>query len=243
MRKYHSAMKAPVDELHINMPISLRKKGVDAQNAVTIARFDLPMNITNIGSLMNSLDATVKRLRAEPALDYTNQLGEISRFIPTELLTSAAQASDVTASNVPGPPIPVYLAGAKVEAMVPLPPPIGAAVFVALLTYNGTASIGVAMDDAAIADRELLMKSLGEGFAEVTGKPVNVGDPFVAASAKSGARKKPTPTRQPAQKATNTRTRKVSAKAAPAKKRTPRKKAAVTQPARKQTTKRSTAKR
>ncbi len=216
MRDYHKKLGAPVDELHINMPISLRSSGDGAANAVSIARFDLPTNFTDVTKLMDSLSVTVKRLRAEPALDYTNQLGEISRFIPKELLTQAAQASDVTASNVPGPLNTVYLAGSKVDAMIPMPPPIGAAVFVALLTYAGMASIGVAMDDAAITDRKLLIKCLQDGFEQVTGKPVIDGDQFVGVKAptkKAPTKKAPTK-KAPAKKAP---AKKAPAKKAPAK--------------------------
>lgn len=213
MAEYHKREGEPVDELHINMPISLRLAGDGAQNAVTIARFNLPTNETNVDTLMDILGKTVKRMRAEPAMEYTNQLGEISRFIPKELLTAAAQASDVTASNVPGPPIDVYLAGAKVEAMVPLPPPIGAAVFVALLTYHGTAAIGVAMDDAAVTNRELLMECLRYGFAQVTGKPVSADNPLTGkkAAGKKAAAKKAPAKKAPAKKAA---TKKAAAKKA-----------------------------
>ena len=211
MRDYHEKLGQPVEELHINMPISLRSEGDGAQNAVSIARFDLPTNFDDISKLMDNVSGTVKRLRSEPALDYTNQLGEISRFIPTELLTQAAHASDVTASNVPGPPITVYLAGAKVEAMVPMPPPIGAAVFVALLTYAGKASIGVAMDDAAITDRKLLMKCLADGFSEITGKPVIAGDQFADVESAKTAPAKTAPAKKALAK-------KAAVKKAPAKK-------------------------
>ncbi len=230
MRDYHDALGAPVDELHINMPISTRKKGKESQNAVTIARFDLPTNITDVNQLMDGLRSTVKRLRAEPSMDYTNQLGEISRFIPKELLTVAAQASDVTASNVPGPPIPVYLAGAKVEAMVPMPPPIGAAVFVALLTYAGTASIGVAMDDAAISDRKLLMSCLRGGFEQILGKPVSAENPLkeLEAESKKSAAKKSAPKKAPAKK---TAAKKAPATKAPAAKKTTAAKKAATKKA------------
>jgi diacylglycerol O-acyltransferase len=252
MREYHEALGEPVDELNINMPISTRKKGKDAQNAVTIARFELPTNISDIPSLMSNLQDSVKRLRAEPSMDYTNQLGEISRFIPRELLTIAAQASDVTASNVPGPPIPVYLAGAKVEAMVPLPPPIGAAVFVALLTYDGTASLGVAMDDAAITDRDLLMSCLRAGFAEVIGKPVPTPNPLeqgdtaaapartTEPAAKKTAAKKPAAKRTPAKKAP---VKKTTAKKAPVKKAPVKKTTAKKAPVKKAPVKKTTAKK
>ena len=97
------------------------------------------------------------------------------------MISKAATASDVTASNVPGPPVEVWLAGARVLELVPLPPPIGAAVFVALLTYNGQATIGVAMDDKAVTDNVLLMECMRHGFEVVTGLPVPVWNPVTLA--------------------------------------------------------------
>ncbi len=203
MARYHETNGSPVSELHINMPISTRKSGEAAQNAVTIARFDLPLDEADSNKLMDSLSATVKRMRGEPAMEYTDQLGEISRFIPKELLLTGAQASDVTASNIPGPPIAVYLAGARVEAIVPLPPPIGAAVFVALMTYNGIGYIGCALDDAAVKDRDVFMSCLRDGFAEVIGSPVSADSPLsepVAAPATVRVPKKPAAKRPEAKK-------------------------------------------
>ena len=152
MGEYHRRLGHPVGELNMNMPISLRKSNDHAQNAVSIAHFQINTAEDDPIKLMDEVHRTVTAWRAEPALHLADQLAEISRFIPFEVVSAAATASDVTASNVPGPPVQVYLAGAAVEQMVP-PPPIGAAVFVALLTYNGEATIGVAMDDAAVGDR------------------------------------------------------------------------------------------
>ena len=101
--------------------------------------------------------------------------------MPLEVLTSAAQKSDFTASNVPGVPIPVYISGAKVTAMYPMTATIGAATNITLLSYNGNAGLGVSMDDAAIPDRELFAECLGQGFAEVVGHPVVPSDPLASA--------------------------------------------------------------
>ena len=50
---------------------------------------------------MDQISETVANIRKEPALAFANELGEISRFIPTDILSAAAQASDVTASMSP----------------------------------------------------------------------------------------------------------------------------------------------
>jgi hypothetical protein len=177
--EYHRRMGKPVDKLRVNMPISLRKPGsTGTENAVTIARFELPVAGMSPADVMKDVGATVRRWKAEPALMLADEMAELSRLIPPELISAVAQASDLTASNVPGVPIPVWLAGARVTRMYPLVATIGAAVNVTMLTYDGTASVGISTDDAAVDDREELIRCLRTGFRIVTGKPVAAGTPL-----------------------------------------------------------------
>jgi hypothetical protein len=62
--------------------------------------------------------------------------------------------------------------------MYPLVGTIGAAINVTMLTYEGTASVGVSSDDAAVGDRAELIASLRSGFGEVIGSSVFDGDPL-----------------------------------------------------------------
>ncbi len=176
MYDYHQKMGHPVDELRMNMPISLRTSA-DESNAVTIARFEIPISNV-IDDVLETAAKTVRSWRAEPALKLADYLAELSRFLPPELVSAAAQTSDLTASNVPGIPVPVWLAGAKVERMYPLVGTIGAAINVTMLTYTNAASVGVSSDDAAVGDRAALMDSLRHGFREVIGGSVFIGDPL-----------------------------------------------------------------
>ena len=185
--EYHRRMGKPVDKLRVNMPISLRTPDSDLDNAVTIARFELPVAGVDVGHIMSEVGATVTKWRHEPALEYMNEIAELSRLIPTELISAVAQASDVTASNVPGVPVPVWLAGAQVTRMYPLVATLGAAVNVTMLTYNGTASVGISSDDAAVDDRQELVRCLRQGFRTVTGKPVHTGTPLTRRRAKKSA--------------------------------------------------------
>ena len=177
--EYHRRMGKPVDKLRVNVPISLRKPGSSGmENAVTIARFELPVGHIAPADLMHEIGEMVRSWRAEPALALADELAELSRLIPPELISAVAQASDLTASNVPGVPVPVWLAGAQVERMYPLVATIGAAVNVTMLTYNGTASVGISSDDAAVDDREELIRCLRMGFRTVTGARVAPGNPL-----------------------------------------------------------------
>lgn len=180
MHRYHEKMGRPVDKLRMNMPISLRTSE-EQTNAVTIARFEIPVSDA-IDDVLEAAANTVRSWRAEPALKLSDYLAELSRFLPPELVSAAAQTSDLTASNVPGVPVPVWLAGAKVERMYPLVGTIGAAINITMLTYEGTASVGVSTDDAAVDDQQELVASLRYGFGEVLGGAALSEDPLIGGS-------------------------------------------------------------
>jgi WS/DGAT/MGAT family acyltransferase len=182
LRIYHDRLGEPVRVLRCNMPISLRDPQRPAQNAVTIARFEVPVDIVDPVDRMRAIQKIVAMWRQEPALHLVDPLAEVGyRLMPSDLVTATARTSDFTASNVPGVPMPVWVAGARVEAMYPLTATVGAATNITLLSYAGNAGIGVSMDDAAIPDRELFIESLAAGFAEVVGHPVRPSDPIAGA--------------------------------------------------------------
>lgn len=84
-------------------PDRLRTADRGTSNAVTIARFELPIAVgtEHVDRLLDEIGQEVRVQRDEPALAYTEQLADISRLVPTEILAAAMRASDVTASNVP----------------------------------------------------------------------------------------------------------------------------------------------
>jgi diacylglycerol O-acyltransferase len=169
--------------LRFNVPISLRGDPGDrsgqAANAVTIARFEMPIAGLSVTERMDVAHEIVERWRDEPALRMADPLAEVSWLIPMPVLTQAARASDVTTSNVPGPPIPLYLAGARAVGMYPLVATIGAAVNVTMVTYDGAAFVGISADDRAVPDLAELLEDLRVGFAEVTDQPVGPLDPLI----------------------------------------------------------------
>lgn len=179
---YHRRHHAMVAELRVNVPISLRGDPGDrtgnASNAVSIARFPFPIAGLTPVERMQAVHDLVARWRDEPALRLADPLAEVSWFVPVPMLAAQARTSDVTASNVPGPPIPLYLAGARIVAAYPLVATIGAAVNVTMVTYDGRAFIGVSSDDRAVPDHAELLEDLRSGFAEVTGAAVGPADPY-----------------------------------------------------------------
>ena len=169
---YHARHGSSAQELRVNVPISLRGDAGDrsgqAANAVAIARFPMQVAGQSAVELMNQAHELVAKWRSEPAMRLADPLAEVSWFVPIPMLASVARASDITTSNVPGPPIPIYLAGSRMIAVYPLVATIGAAVNVTMVTYDSKAFIGVSTDDRAIGDHVDLMHDLRAGFHAVT---------------------------------------------------------------------------
>jgi WS/DGAT/MGAT family acyltransferase len=180
LRRYHERHGAGVGPLRMNLPISVRTATSDAsENAVTVARLVLDAGELDPKARMAQTHEAVDRARSEPALPLTGVLADASRLLPVSLIADTAKASDFTTSNVPGPPVPVWLAGAQVVRVYPVVPTIGAAVNITLLSYaRKTASLGIAADDAAVPDLDVLVACLVEGFAEIgVPLPGNATDP------------------------------------------------------------------
>ncbi len=172
MQAYHIRHGSTAESLRVNVPISLRGDAGDrsgqAANAVAIARFPMQVAGKSTVELMQQAHELVDTWRREPAMRLADPLAEVSWFVPVPMLASMARASDITTSNVPGPPIPIYLAGSRMIAVYPLVATIGAAVNVTMVTYDSKAFIGVSTDDRAIGDHADLMHDLRAGFHAVT---------------------------------------------------------------------------
>ncbi len=74
---------------------------------------------------------------------------------------------DFVTSNVPGPPIPVYLAGARLERQIAFGPMTGAAANITLLSYVDDLNIGINTDPRAVTDPELFVDCLDDAFDEI----------------------------------------------------------------------------
>ncbi len=77
-------------------------------------------------------------------------------------------AAELSASNMPGVPYPVYMAGARVERVFPFGPLPGVAVMAGLISHDGTCCIGLNLDGDAITDMDMFMECMNEGLREVT---------------------------------------------------------------------------
>jgi WS/DGAT/MGAT family acyltransferase len=169
---YHEANAAPADYVRINMPINMRTSDDSSGgNRWVPARFPMPVDGGDPVVRIKRLSPILKQARTEPALVISDTIYRLLTALPQAAATSVAagmmKGVDVACTNVPGPPIPLFAAGAQVQAIVPFAPKAGAAANIGLMTYAGVAYVGVNIDTRAITDPEQFLEHLRAGFDAV----------------------------------------------------------------------------
>jgi WS/DGAT/MGAT family acyltransferase len=174
LHRYHVRHGRPVPGLRVNMPVNMRTEGEDTSgNRWVPARVVVPVDVADPVQHLHALSPVLKQARTEPALVLSDQVYRFLVRMPTAAATSVSaglmKGTDFAATNLPGPPIPVYFAGAKVLSLLPFAPRGGAAVNVALMTYNGRGFFAVNIDERAVPDPLNLLTDLKDAAAEVLG--------------------------------------------------------------------------
>ena len=172
--RYHEKHGAAAEHVRVDMPVNLRgDDDPEAGNRFAPTRFTLPLGIHDPVERMRVVGAIADRWRAEPALALSDVLASALNALPrpvtTGVFASMLKGVDLTITNVPGIPLPVFLAGAEVLREWALAPPSGAALSVALLSHLDTACIGVVCDTGAVHDVDGFVACLVDGFDEVLG--------------------------------------------------------------------------
>jgi len=220
---YHEAHNAPCEYVRVNMPVNMRTSGdADAGNRWVPARFPMPIDSGDAVTRIQRLSPLLKQARTEPALLLSDTIYRLLTALPQSATTSISAAMmkgcDLAITNVPGPPISLFASGAEVQAIVPFAPKGGAAANVGLMTYSGTAYVGINIDTRAIPDPEVFIEYIRAAFDDV----LAIADPAAHAvtglhSATAAAKKAPAK-KAPVKKAP---VKKAPAKKAPAKKAAP----------------------
>jgi diacylglycerol O-acyltransferase len=170
LRRYHELHDAPVENLRVTMPISIRREeDPDGGNRITLERFVVPVAGTSTGDRVKTTGWQCRAARYEEALPLSDAMAGLLNLLPSGVVGSMFKHVDFVASNVQGVADPIYLAGAAVTGYYIFGPTTGSAVNVTLLSYRGTCCVGCTIDTAAVPDPEKLVASLRDGFDEVLG--------------------------------------------------------------------------
>ncbi|WP_043807210.1 wax ester/triacylglycerol synthase domain-containing protein [Rhodococcus triatomae] len=176
--RYQSALGQAPSPVPMGMPVNLRTASdPSGGNRFAAVRFVGPATESDPTTRIAKVRTIVLGLREEPAIDALDVAAPVLSRLPTWLLAtwylSQSTALDLQASNVAGVPVPVYLAGARIERMFPFGPAPGCAVMATLVSHAGVCCIGVNLDTAAVTQPKLFMNCLQDGLDEI----IALGEP------------------------------------------------------------------
>lgn len=169
LRRYHERHGTSAEFLRAVVPVNLRTRDDTGWgNKITLQRLILPVGEPDPGARMRVLHRVIHAARMEPSLPVTGLIAGTLNLLPVGYVGGLLKHVDFLASNVAGPPTPVYVAGGRVTGLHAFGPTIGASLNTTLLSYAGTCHIAINIDTAAVPDPDVLLACLAESLAEVT---------------------------------------------------------------------------
>jgi len=236
--------RLPKKSLVAAVPISLRVAGdTSSDNQASMSVISLGTHLADAGARLAHVKAATAAMKSA--------MGSVRNILPTDypsigvpwLLEAASalvgktrvadrlgQVANVTISNVPGPPVPLYLAGARMVTNYPTSIVVhGMALNITVQSYDQSLDFGLMADAAAAPDVKDLANAIAVAFDELRALAPASG-PVAGASGKVAApAKKAVPTKKAAsaKKAVPIKKSVVRKIATPVAKATPRKKTAV----------------
>jgi len=187
LRRYYGKRRTlPRKSLVAAVPISLREKGdTTADNQASMSLISLGTNIADTGKRLAHVKAATAAMKTS--------MGSIKSLLPTDFpslgvpwLIEAAtalygkakvadripQVANVVISNVPGPPVPLYMAGAHMVTNYPTSIIVhGMALNITVQSYDQSLDFGLMADGTAMPDVRELADAIAIAFDDLRALP------------------------------------------------------------------------
>jgi WS/DGAT/MGAT family acyltransferase len=178
LRHFLEARGEAVDGLTLKafVPVSVRDESqrMALGNQVSGLMVDLPVGIVDPVERLNALSAQTRHLKETRQALGAEVLTGLADYAPATLVSLAARlmpfqrSINIGVTNVPGPQVPLYCMGAKMlEAFPYVGAFAGAAVVVAVLSYNGALGFTLTGDRNAIPDLGVFAEGIEKSLAEL----------------------------------------------------------------------------
>jgi WS/DGAT/MGAT family acyltransferase len=161
LRRFAASCDADPIPLRAMVPVSVRADG-DASadgNRITFAFVDLPVDEADAGKRLEAVRERVGDLKRSGRIAGSDALLRSMVQLPGFLKERAARLAasprmyNLAVSNVPGPRVPLYAAGAEVEAIYPvIPTSDGHAIAIGVLTYRDSLHFAAYVDPVALPE-------------------------------------------------------------------------------------------
>ncbi len=150
-------------------------------NRVSVMIVPLPTDVDDPLERLRRMNVTMRSAKEQHQAVPASLLGDANHFIPPALFAQAARVTsrvsllrgieapvNVTISNVPGSPMPLYCAGAQQRATYPISAIIdGVGLNITAFSYQDSLDFGIVVDREQLDDPWPLLEALGDGLEEL----------------------------------------------------------------------------
>jgi hypothetical protein len=207
----------PPEALLAAVPVSLRAADDSSMNnQVSVIRVDLATDIDDLGERFKAIHASSEAAKAvvrelKPVLGVDMPItgspwlmtSLASLYGRSNLASRLPAMANVLISNVPGPPVTLYMAGARMVSYYPVSIPYhGSALNITVQSYAGSLEFGLTACRRAVSQDESyeLIGNLRRALAEIQRLPSVGADATAAAAATAPKETKAAPAPEPAPK-------------------------------------------
>jgi diacylglycerol O-acyltransferase len=158
------------------VPMSVRRPDEDHElgNRIATLLVTLPITEPDPVTRLERINAETTRLKASEQARAASLVIEATGWTPPTINRVLADAIsrplswNLVVSNVPGPQLPLYVLGSRIEAIYPFVPlsPQNHALSIGVLSYDGGVFFGLAGDRDVLADINALAGDLDAALAE-----------------------------------------------------------------------------
>jgi len=172
--RYHTHRHMRVDTLRCLVPTSLRPDAERHALGNRVGAFSVALPVAErdpfvrLADIQRQTGAAKSDRRGAAWPLITRLLAVMPGFAYRLLAQRVTGRITVICTNMPGPPVQRYLAGARVDAIYPFAPvALGTPLSIALMSYGDTYGVGIDTDPAAIPDPESLTRYLAAAVDEL----------------------------------------------------------------------------
>ena len=145
-------------------------------NRVSLLFGELPVHLSDTPSMLSRIAARMSDVKAANEASAVDSMIGAFEFAPAPLWALAGRLGtrvsqrtvNTVTTNVPGPQMPLYVAGRRMLKLFPyVPIALGIRVGVAILSYDGTVGFGVTADRESVPDVGALCRGITAGMKEL----------------------------------------------------------------------------
>ncbi len=159
------------------VPVSLRQKEQRGAlgNIISILPVEIPLDVENLPTRFQHVHQKTNLMKTAKLAEGLLTLGSLYTMMPAPMQSVIGALAELpfppfnmVATNVPGPQVPIYLAGRKMLIQYPyVPVGYGLGLGCAILSYNQTLHFGLSSDGQAMKDVEKFKEILDEVFEDL----------------------------------------------------------------------------